>query len=318
MRLDLRGKRVLVTGGAGFIGSHVVEALLDRGCSVVVLDNFSTGKLSNLGRYLDDSRLTIIKGDVRDLGAVERALEGARAVVHEAAVKSVPLSFKNPAFTHEVNVGGTLNLLRAASEAGVERFVFASSAAVYGEQDAIPIGEDAPPNPLSPYGHSKLLGERECLNFWKDGKIETVCLRYFNVYGPRMTGDEYAGVMTRFAERLRADQPPIIYGDGEQTRDFVHVADATDATVRALEREGIAGEVINVGSGRATSINELCEIFLEAAGKPHLRPVHEPPRSGDIRRSQADIAKGRRLLGYEPAVALERGIKDLLGFLGLA
>lgn len=309
--------RVLVTGGAGFIGSHVVDALLARGNSVIVLDDLSSGKLDNLKQHLANPKFTFVRGDIRDVELVERTLEGTDAIIHEAATKSVPLSFKNPAFTHDVNVNGTLNLLRAASKMKTKRFAYASSAAVYGEQKIIPMKEDAVSNPLSPYGYSKLLGEKECLKFWEAGEIEVVCLRYFNVYGPRLTGGEYAGVMVKFAERLRNNQPPIIYGDGEQTRDFVHVRDVVNATLQTLEHEKAVGNVINVGSGEATSINELCEIFLEATNKTNLKPIYQPPRQGDIKRSQADIAKARELLGYKPTITLEKGVRNLLNSLGV-
>jgi UDP-glucose 4-epimerase len=223
----------------------------------------------------------------------------------------VPLSVKNPELTHSVNVEGTLNLLRASSDRGVRRFVFASSCAVYGEQKKFPIREDAPPKPLSPYAASKLAAEQDCLAFRDLGGLEAVCLRYFNVYGPRQIPGEYAGVMIKFLERIRASQPPTIYGDGKQTRDFVHVQDVVGATLLALERDSATGEVINIGTGRRVSINELCEIFLKTAGKTRIKPVHEAPHAGDIRHSWADISKARKLLGFEPKVPLEKGVKML-------
>jgi nucleoside-diphosphate-sugar epimerase len=308
--------RVLVTGGAGFIGSHVVDALLARGHSVTVLDNLSTGKLSNFEAHLNNPCFAFIRDDIRNPEAVRSALEAIDAVVHEAAAKSVPLSFENPSLVREVNVGGTLNLLQTAAEKGIRRFLFVSSAAVYGEQEVMPIKESARPNPISPYAESKLAGERECLRFWREGLLETVCLRYFNVYGPRLTEDEYAGVMMRFAERIRSNSPPIIYGDGEQTRDFVNVRDVVSATLQALESKRAAGEIINVGSGVETTINELCKIFLETTGQTHLKPVYHPPRPGDLRHSWADLAKASKLLGYKPAVALREGVRELLSSLG--
>ena len=304
--------RVLVTGGAGFIGSHLVDVLMARGYAVTVLDNLSTGSRDNLKAHLANPNFRFIEGDIRDGAAVKRALSGAEAVVHEAAMISVPLSIEDPALAHEVNVEGTLSLLRASLDVGVRRFVYASSSGVYGEASHLPIAEDAPLNPLSPYASSKLAAEESCRIFFELEGLPTVCLRYFNVYGPRQTAGEYAGVMVRFSERLQKDQPPIIYGDGQQTRDFVYVDDAVEATVSALERDGVAGEVVNIGTGKATSINELCELFLRLTGKVHLKPLREPPRIGDIRHSQADISKARKLLGFKPKVQLELGVKKLL------
>jgi UDP-glucose 4-epimerase len=303
--------RVLVTGGCGFIGSHLVDALLARGYAVAVLDDLSNGKLDNLKNHLGGPAFRFIQGDIRDAGAVKKALGGADAVIHEAAMISVPLSLKNPAITRSVNVDGTLNLLEASSSLSIKRFVYASSCAVYGEQKKFPISEDAPPDLLSPYAESKLAAEKECLAFHDQEELETVCLRYFNVYGPRQSAGEYAGVMVKFLERLRADQPPIIYGDGEQTRDFVHVKDVAEATLLALEHDGVAGEVINIGTGRGVKINELCQIFLKTASKPHIKPAHEAPRAGDIRCSQADIKRAGKLLGFQPKISLEEGVREL-------
>ncbi len=302
---------MLVTGGAGFIGSHVVDALVARGDTVTVLDDLSSGKLENLKNHKGSGAFQFVRGDIRDTKAVGKALSDADAVIHEAAIVSVPLSVKNPELTHSVNVEGTLNLLKASSDRGVRRFIFASSCAVYGEQKKLPISEDAPSRPLSPYAASKLAAEQNCLAFRDLGGLEAVCLRYFNVYGPRQIPGEYAGVMIKFLERIRASQPPIIYGDGKQTRDFVHVQDVVEATLLALERDSATGEIINIGTGRGASINELCEIFLKAAGKIRIKPVHEAPRAGDIRHSWADIGKAKRLLGFRPGVPLEEGIRRL-------
>jgi UDP-glucose 4-epimerase len=307
--------RVVVTGGAGFIGSHVVDVLLDEGVEVVVLDNLSTGKLENIKSHMKNPNFRFVRGDIRIPKTVREVLKGADAVVHEAAAKSVTLSFKNPKLTYEINVRGTLNVLQAASDVGVRRVVFASSAAVYGDQQTLPMQESLKPKPLSPYGESKLLGEQECLKFSKEGRIETVCLRYFNVYGRRMTSGPYAGVMLNFAKRIRKNLPPIIYGDGKQTRDFIHVRDIAEATKNALFREKAAGEVINVGSGRSTTINKLCALFLQISGKTDLRPLYQPPRPGEIRHSRADIKRAKRILGFKPRIGLRNGVKDLLQYL---
>jgi UDP-glucose 4-epimerase len=301
---------VLVTGGAGFIGSHLVDALLARGCRVTVLDDLSSGRMENIKVHLGNPDFRFVRGDVCDEGMVRDALSGVDAVIHEAAVVSVPTSIERPELVQKVNVRGTLNLLRASAELGVGRFVFASSCAVYGEQEKLPIKEDAEPRPLSPYAASKLAAEEVCREFHRLG-LCTVCLRYFNVYGPRQASGEYAGVMVKFMERLRAGQPPVIHGDGEQTRDFIHVEDVVEATLLTLERSGVNGEVFNIGTGRETSINELCGLIVGVSGRENLRPVHGPPRAGDIRRSLADISKVRRVLGFEPKVLLENGIRTL-------
>ena len=303
--------RVLVTGGAGFIGSHLVNALLAKGDAVTVLDNLSNGSMDNLKNHTNNPAFRFIQGDIRDAKTVENAVVGVDAVIHEAAMISVPLSIEDPELAHSVNVEGTLALLKASLERGVKRFVYASSCAVYGEQAELPISEDAPPKPLSPYASSKLAAEQNCLAFHEREGLETVCLRYFNVYGPRQTAGEYAGVMMKFLERLRTNQPPIICGDGEQTRDFIFVSDVAEATLLALEREDVAGKVLNIGTGRTTSINDLCEIFLAATGNTGLKPIHESPRAGDIRHSQADIKKAKKLLGFKPRVSLKEGVKRL-------
>lgn len=300
--------RVLITGGAGFIGSHLVDALIARGDEVTVLDNFSTGSRSNLQ---SSPGLRLIEGDVRNPSDVRLAVRGADAVIHAAAVVSVPLSIRDPKTTWNVNVGGTVNLLEAASSAELNMFVYISSCAVYGDSPNAPIPETKTPDPISPYAKSKLEGETACLDFWRRTGLPVLILRYFNVYGPRQPPGEYAGVMVKFTERIRSGKPPIIYGDGEQTRDFIHVSDAVRATVSALER-GPAGEVINIGSGRAITINELCRIFLEISGRNDLKPVYAPPRPMDIRHSWADITKASRLLGFRPEVDIREGVRGLL------
>jgi len=301
----------LVTGGAGFIGSHVVDRLVLDGHEVVVLDDLSSGNLENIRHHLDEPGFRFVEGDIRHSRTVEKALEGVDAVIHEAAIASVPLSMKNPALTNEVNVLGTLNLLKTSLEVGVKRFVYASSSAVYGTPSKLPISEDALLKPISPYGESKMAAERHCQTFYEVYGLETVRLRYFNVYGPRQTG-EYAGVMIKFLKSIRRDQPPVIFGDGEQTRDFVYIGDVVEATLLALDREGAAGEVFNIGTGEVTTINRLCEIFLELTGKTHLKPIYADAKPGDIRHSQADITKAMKLLGYRPKVSLELGVRGFL------
>ena len=304
--------KVLVTGGAGFIGSHVVDKLVLDGHEVVVLDDLSSGSMKNIEHHLDESGFRFVEGDIRQSRTVEKALEGVDAVIHEAAIVSVPLSMENPALTNEVNIFGTLNLLEASLRAKVKRFIYVSSCAVYGDASKLPINEDAPTRPLSPYASSKLAAEEHCRAFHENYGLETVRLRYFNVYGPRQSTNEYAGVMVKFLERIRMDQPPVIFGDGEQTRDFVYVSDVVEATLLALNREGAAGKVFNIGTGEVTTINKLCKIFLELTGKTHLKPIYIDPKQGDIRHSRADITKAMKLLGYRPKVSIERGVREFL------
>jgi nucleoside-diphosphate-sugar epimerase len=304
--------RVLVTGGAGFIGSHVVDALVAQGYDVTVLDNLSTGDKSNIRAHLTNPNFRFIEGDIRDAKIVKKSLLDVEAVVHEAAIVSVPRSIAAPRLTREINVDGTLSMLEASLRAGVKRFIYASSCAVYGDQARLPIGEDAPLNPLSPYAETKVKAEGLCMDYYRSYGLQTVCLRYFNVYGPRQAAGQYSGVMVKFFERLRRGRPPIIYGNGEQTRDFVHVSDVVDATLRALRSRRSPGEIFNVGTGRATSINELCSIFLREMGQPRLKPIHRPAKPGDIRQSQADVSKARKLLGYRPRMPLELGVKELI------
>jgi len=304
--------KVLVTGGAGFIGSHLVDKLMLDGHEVVVLDDLSSGSLKNIEHHLDEPGFRFVKGDIRYARTVEKALEGVDAVIHEAAIASVPLSIKDPALTDEVNIFGTLNLLEVSLRAKVKRFVYASSCAVYGAASELPISEDVPLKPLSPYASSKLAAEERCKVFHENYGLETIRLRYFNVYGPRQAASEYAGVMLKFLERIRRDQPPVIFGDGEQTRDFVYIGDVVEATLLALDREGAAGEVFNIGTGEATTIKKLCEIFLKLTGKTHLKPIYMDAKPGDIRHSQADITKAMKLLGYRPKVSLELGVRGFL------
>jgi nucleoside-diphosphate-sugar epimerase len=307
-----RDFKVLLTGGAGFIGSHLAERLLADGCRVVVLDNLYTGKLKNIKRCLDDPNFHFIKGDIRDKKVVDMATVGVDIVIHQAAITSVPLSIRNPKLTHDVNVAATVNLLKLCKQKGVRRFIFASSAAVYGAAKKVPISESAPTKPLSPYGESKLRVEKYCQKFWSERGLETVCLRYFNVFGPRQPPGQYAGVISRFFDRLKDKLPPIIYGDGEQTRDFVYVDDVVEATVSALGCGEAAGKILNIGTGKATSINQLSRIFMKLMRCSDIEPKYAAPRVGDVRHSQADITKAKEVLGYKPRVSLERGLEKFI------
>ena len=304
--------RVLVTGGAGFIGSHLVDRLVDEGFEVVVLDNFSTGNLENLRSHIGKENFRIIKGDVRNKADVKEAVEDVDCIFHLAAIVSVELSVKNPLLVNEVNVCGTLNILEESLKLNLKRFVYLSSCAVYGDPMYLPIDEKHPTKPLSPYGVSKLAAEHYCMVFYKIYGIQTVCLRLFNVYGPRQSKGPYSGVISRFIDRLKCGKPPIIYGDGEQSRDFIFVDDVVDACLRAMNCRNCIGESINVGSGVETSINELAQIISGLFGMQKIKPVYTKPRIGEVRRSCADISKAEKLLGLKPRISLEEGLRKLV------
>lgn len=303
--------KVLVTGGAGFIGSHLVDRLVNDSYSVRVLDDLSTGKLSNIGAHLKSGRVEFINGDIRDALVVKESLVGVDVVVHLAAQISVTFSIANPELTFDVNLSGTLNLLRSCVDVSVGKFVFVSSCAVYGDPEIQPVTEDAKTNPISPYAESKLIGERCCLGFHERGLLRSVVLRFFNVYGARQSMNDYSGVITRFISRARSNEPLIIYGDGSQTRDFVNVHDIVAAIIASMNKADAEGEIVHIGSGKATSINELAKTILELAGV-HLGISYQPPRAGDIKDSLADISKAKRILGYEPKVSLRDGLRDLI------
>jgi len=310
--MKLEGSSVLVTGGAGFIGSHIAEALLERGCRVTVIDNFFTGSKQNLSGCMDGRNFSLVESDIRDPDRLRSFMEDVDVVYHQAAVVSVKRSVENPALTHEVNVTGTLNLLGAALDAGVRRFVYASSSSVYGDTPTLPKGESLPAVPLSPYGVSKLAGEKYCTVYHEAFGLPTVSLRYFNVYGPRQTAGPYSGVISIFIDRVLSGKPPVIDGDGEQTRDFTSVRDVVQANLLAAEREEAVGEVFNVAAGARTSINRLAATILKLSGRDDLELVHGPPRPGDIRDSLADISKAKRKLDYNPTVDLESGLDELI------
>ena len=303
--------KVLVTGGAGFIGSHLVDELVKRGYEVSVIDDLSTGKIENLQGHLD-GEVKFFKGDIRDGQLVDELVGGVDAVIHLAAISSVSFSVENPLLTNDVNVNGTLNLLNACVNAGVQRFIFISSCAVYGEPCYLPVNEKHPVKPLSPYAASKVAAEEHCEIFRKAYGLDTVVLRLFNVYGSRQRKeDTYSGVITRFAANLVYGKPLLIYGDGSQTRDFIHVDDVVEAVRLVLESGDVAGETFNVGSGKPTSINKLAKLLAEGSGGG-VEMVYEKRRVGDLEQSYADIVKAEKALGYKPRMALERGLKSLL------
>ena len=301
-----RGRRALVTGGAGFIGSHLTDRLLAEGWSVRVLDDFSSGKERNLEAAAD--RIELLRGDLRDEALLARAVADVEVVFHQAAVPSVPRSVAEPVRTNAVNVGGTLSLLEAARQAGVRRLVFAASSSAYGQTRELPKVETMPPAPLSPYALQKYTGEVYCRLYAELYGLETVALRYFNVYGPRQDPkSEYAAVVPRFVTACLRAESPCIYGDGEQTRDFTYVADAVAANLAAADASDASGAVVNVAGGRRVSLHTLLGIVLELTGA-EVVPRNEPARTGDVRDSLADLGQARSRLGWEPEVALREGL----------
>jgi nucleoside-diphosphate-sugar epimerase len=310
MPLDF--SEILVTGGAGFIGSHIVDRLLDEGFKVRVLDNLSTGEKKNLAQHQNKKSFQFIEGDIRNFDLVKKTVKGVDAVFHEAALVSVTRSVENPLLSNEVNITGTVNLLKACVDAHVKRFLYASSCAVYGDTETLPNHENLAPKPLSPYAVDKLAAENYAKVFHNVYGLETVSLRYFNVYGPRQKYGPYSGVISIFINRLLKNKPPIIYGDGKQTRDFINVKDVVEANMLALSKRKAVGEVFNISTGEATTINKLTETIQKIMDKTSLKPVHAEPRPGDIKHSYGDISKARRNLEYEPRVQLEKGLSELV------
>ncbi len=302
-------RRFLVTGGAGFIGSHLVERLLADGHDVRVLDNFSSGSLDNLAFAGPDDALAIIRGDVRDLACVEAAAAGVEVIFHQAAMRSVPQSVADPLGTNASNVTGTLHVLDAARRGGVRRVVYASSSSVYGERLDLPKRETQAPAPISPYGVSKLAGEQYAAVWNRLYGIETVGLRYFNVFGPRQDpASEYAAVIPRFILAALEGRPVEIHGDGQQSRDFTDVDNVVEANVLAADAEAAAGEVFNVGCGGRISLLDIVGQLEALLGLPVQRR-HTDARVGDVRHSEADIDKARRLLGFAPKIQFEAGLR---------
>jgi nucleoside-diphosphate-sugar epimerase len=298
--------RYLVTGGAGFIGSHLVEELLRRGQSVRIVDDFSTGRRENVPA---GGACELVEGSLVDASVAARVVDGCDFVLHEAAIPSVPRSVRDPVTSHAANVDGTLNLLVAARDAGVRRLVFAGSSSVYGDAAVLPKREDMLPSPLSPYALQKLTAERYCQMFTRLYGLETVTTRYFNVFGPRQQpGSPYSGVISLFASALARGEAPTVNGDGEQTRDFTYVADVVDGVLRCCEAPDVAGEVINVAAGGRVSLRHLIASLQRLLGKEDIQPAFGAPREGDVRDSQADIGKARRLLGFEPRVTFDEGL----------
>jgi UDP-glucose 4-epimerase len=303
-------ERVLVTGGAGFIGSHLTEALVNAGQEVVVLDDLSEGRKENLSKIAGKKRLTFAQGDIRNVSALEGALEGVGKVVHLAALKSVAMSVSNPALVLEVNAEGTRRSAEASLKYGVSKFVYASSCAVYGEAKYLPIDEGHPLQPLSPYAESKQLGEKYCTDLAKRG-VETTVLRFFNIYGPRQDSGPYGGVVAKFGQQLKSGGNVTIYGSGEQTRDFLSVHDAVNAILLSLAHPTMGLSILNIGSGEATSMNELANTMASIVGT-NAKPIYADSRAGELLRSQADIGRAKNVLGFKPKVKLKDGLREFL------
>lgn len=306
--------KALVTGGAGFIGSNLVRALLERGDDVRVLDNFSTGSRRNLDGLERD--VEVVEGELRSYERVHNAVRGTEVVFHLGALGSVPRSVQDPLTSSAVNIEGTLNVQLAARDEGVRRVVFASSSSIYGNQPELPLRETMAPDPVSPYGVAKLAAERYCVSFSRVyHSFETVVLRYFNVFGPRQDPtSQYAAVVPRFITAIAAGRPVTIYDDGEQSRDFTYVENVVRANLLAADTEGISGRIFNVSAGSPTSVNELADTIGRLLGRS-VEKTYLPPRPGDLRNSWADIGEARAALGYEPEIGLEEGLSRTCEFL---
>ena len=298
--------RYLVTGGAGFIGSNTVDELVRRGHSVVVLDDLSSGKEDNLAEIRN--KITFIKGSITDIEVVRKAMHEAEYVLHLAARTSVPRSVKDPIETNKINIDGTLNVLVAAKELKVKRVVFAASSSAYGETPTLPKVETMQPQPISPYGVTKFVGELYGQTFGRCYGLENVSLRYFNIFGPRQDpSSPYSGVLAKFCTAFLEDTQPVVFGDGEQTRDFTYVENAVQANLLACEAPNVTGKVFNVGVGGRVSLNAVLRELAKITGKS-LEAKYDPPRDGDIRDSQADISQAKEFLGYDPQVTFEDGL----------
>ncbi len=302
-------KKVVVTGGVGFIGSHLSELLSNKGYDVTIIDDLSTGKITNIEPLLQKNAAKFVKGSITDLSLLQEVFHGAEYIFHQAAIPSVPRSIDNPAASHEANITGTLNVLLAARDNSVRKVIAASTSSVYGDTPTLPKQEDMIPSPQSPYAVTKLAAEYYCRVFSKVYGLPTVCLRYFNVYGPKQDPEsEYAAVIPKFITRTFEGKPPIIYGDGEQSRDFTFVRDVAVANILAAEND-VTG-VFNIGTGKYISLNSLAKLIIRLI-QSNVEPIHQEPRRGDIRHSLADISKAQTF-GYEPKYSLEEGLIETI------
>jgi nucleoside-diphosphate-sugar epimerase len=300
--------KFLITGGAGFIGSNLADELIRQGAKVVILDNLVTGFRENLEEIKGD--FEFIEGDVNDDIKVKQAVDGVETIFHQAALPSVPRSVDNPKETHQACVNGTFNLLLKAKENNVRRVIYAASSSAYGDQQTLPKVETMSPEPLSPYAAAKLMGEYYCQVFAKVYNLETICLRYFNVFGPRQNpSSQYSGVISRFIDALMSGKTPVIYGDGEQSRDFTFIANVVDANIKASQTTKGIGEVMNAANGERISLNELLEVLKRITSKENVYAEYKPERKGDVKHSQADNRRAVERLGYEKIVGLEEGLQ---------
>lgn len=306
--------RFLVTGGAGFIGSNITKRLVEKGYFARVLDNFATGQRSNLDNIIND--IELIEGDIRDFWTVVKATKGIDYILHQAALPSVPRSIDNPLTTTEVNINGTLNLLEAARFNNVQRVVYASSSSVYGDSPVMPKEESMKPMPKSPYAITKLAGEEYCINFYNLYGLETVAIRYFNVFGPHQNPfSQYSAVIPKFINLLKQDKPPTIYGDGTTSRDFTYIDNVVNANLLACEKKDAAGHVINIACNKAFTLNDLAEKLNKILGK-NIVPIYGPDKKGDVKHSLADITKAKEILKYKPEIDFDEGLKKTVEWFG--
>ncbi|MBV9217605.1 MAG: SDR family oxidoreductase [Acidobacteria bacterium] len=300
--------KYLVTGGAGFIGSNLADELIRQGARVSIIDNFVTGSRENLEEIKGD--FDFVEGDINDDEALRKAMDGADVIFHEAALPSVPRSVEDPLETHRVCVDGTLNVLIKARELGVRRLVYAASSSAYGDQPTLPKVETMRADPLSPYAAAKLTGELYCRAFCNVYGLETISLRYFNVFGPRQNpGSMYSGVISRFIDALMTGKQPVIYGDGEQSRDFTYIANVVDANIKAATTASGIGETMNIANGDRISLNQLFEVLKQITGRDDARVEYQEPRKGDVKHSQADNSRAVEAIGYKELVGLEEGLR---------
>lgn len=305
--------KILVTGGAGFIGSNLTDELIKQGAKVVILDNLITGFRENLNEIKGD--FDFIEGDINDDAKLKQAIEGVEIIFHEAALPSVPRSVENPSETHQACVNGTFNLLSKAREHDVKRVIYAASSSAYGDQETLPKVETMLPEPLSPYAAAKLMGEYYCQVFSKVYNLDTICLRYFNVFGPRQNpASQYSGVISRFIDSLMSGKTPIIYGDGEQTRDFTYIANVVNANIKAAQTTKGIGEVMNAANGEKISLNELLTVLKKITDKTDVSADYQEARKGDVIHSQSDNRRAIENIGYENLVGLEEGLKNTINW----
>ncbi len=303
--------KCLITGGAGFIGSNIADGLLKQGAKVSIIDNFVTGFRENLDEISGD--FDFVEGDLNDDKSLVKALEGVDIIFHQAALPSVPRSVENPAETHQACVNGTFNLLLKAKENNVKRVIYAASSSAYGDQETLPKIETMLPEPLSPYAGAKLMGEYYCQVFSRVYGLEAICLRYFNVFGPRQNpSSTYSGVISRFIDALMSNQNPIIFGDGEQSRDFTYIANVVDANIKAAQTSQGIGKVVNTANGERISLNELLEVLKKITGNENVTADYQLERKGDVKHSQADNTRAKEWLGYEKLVGLEDGLQKTI------